>query len=105
MRNTQSPFRLAIDGPFPQVDCSWLNVLIILIKGRNDSKKGASSKTSFNRFSLFVKSGSENFILGKVNLNVPEADALTVVVRTVMQIIIFFKTHNFRIMEMGNIPG
>ena len=54
--------------------------------GRNDSKKGggASSKTSFNRFSLFVKSGSENFILGKVNLNVPEADALTVVVRTVM---------------------
>jgi len=49
--------------------------------GRNDSKKGggASSKTSFNRFSLFVKSGSENFILGKVNLSVPEADALTVV--------------------------
>jgi len=48
--------------------------------GRNDSKKGgASSKTSFNRFSLFVKSGSENFILGKVNLNVPEADSLTVV--------------------------
>jgi len=50
--------------------------------GRNDSKKGsggASSKTSFNRFSLFVKSGSENFILGKVNLHVPEADALTIV--------------------------
>jgi len=48
--------------------------------GRTDSKKGAaSSKTSFNRFSMFVKSGSENFILGKVNLNVPELDALTVV--------------------------
>jgi len=48
--------------------------------GRNDSKKGgASSKTSFNRFSMFVKSGSENYILGKVNFNVPEADALTVV--------------------------
>lgn len=49
--------------------------------GRTDSKKGgaASSKTSFNRFSMFVKSGSENFILGKVNLNVPEMDALTVV--------------------------
>jgi len=49
--------------------------------GRTDSKKGAggaSSKTSFNRFSMFVKSGSENFILGKVNFNVPEADALTV---------------------------
>ena len=28
---------------------------------------------------MFVKSGSENYILGKVNFNVPEADALTVV--------------------------
>ena len=41
---------------------------------------GASSKTSFNRFSLFVKSGSENFILGKVNVDVPEADSLAVIV-------------------------
>ena len=50
--------------------------------GRNDSKTGsggACNKTSFNRFSLFVKSGGENFILGKVNLHVPEADSLTVV--------------------------
>jgi len=49
--------------------------------GRNDSKKGASgaTKTSFNRFSLFVKSGGENYILGKVTARVPEMDIITVV--------------------------
>jgi len=49
--------------------------------GRNDSKKGASGagKTSFNRFSLFVKSGGENYILGKVTSKVPEMDIITVV--------------------------
>jgi len=49
--------------------------------GRNDSKKGVSgaSKTSFNRFSLFVKSGGENYILGKVTARVPEMDIITVV--------------------------
>jgi len=50
--------------------------------GRNDSKKvgGASSKTSFNRFSMFVKSGGENYILGKVSsVKVPDLDVITVV--------------------------
>ena len=40
----------------------------------------ATSKSSFNRFSVFVKSGSENFMLGKVNTSVPEQDVLTIVV-------------------------
>ena len=39
--------------------------------GRNDSKKqGGTGKVSFNRFSVFVKSGGENYILGKVNANI-----------------------------------
>ena len=41
----------------------------------------ASTKSSFNRFSVFVKSGSENFMLGKVNTSVPEQDVLTILVR------------------------
>ena len=41
----------------------------------------ATSKSSFNRFSVFVKTGSENFMLGKVNTAVPEQDVLTIVVR------------------------
>ena len=40
-----------------------------------------SSKTSFNRFSTFVKSGGENYILGKLNAKVQEADIIQVVVR------------------------
>jgi hypothetical protein len=47
--------------------------------GRDGSRK-TSSKTSFNRFSAFVKSGSENYILGKVNHAVPDADVITVLV-------------------------
>ena len=39
----------------------------------------ATTKSSFNRFSVFVKSGSENFILGKVNISVSEPEMLTVV--------------------------
>jgi len=43
-------------------------------------RKGpSSSKSSFNRFSVFVKSGSENYLLGKVKESIPEADALTVI--------------------------
>ena len=41
----------------------------------------ATTKSSFNRFSVFVKTGSENFMLGKVNTSVPEQDVLTIVVR------------------------
>lgn len=37
--------------------------------------------SSFNRFSTFVKSGGENFILGKLNANVQENDLIQVVVR------------------------
>jgi len=43
-----------------------------------DKKSSSTGKASFNRFSVFVKSGSENYILGKVNLQIPELDVLTV---------------------------
>ncbi len=50
--------------------------------GRSDSKKqSVSSMTSFNRFSTFVKSGGESFVLGKLNAKVMEADVIQVVVR------------------------
>lgn len=53
------------------------------VGGRGEARKfsAATSKASFNRFSVFVKSGSENFILGKINIHVPEPDILTVVDR------------------------
>ena len=53
--------------------------------GRGDSKRGGSAaaagggRTSFNRFSTFVKSGGENYVLGKLNANVQESDLITVV--------------------------
>ncbi|XP_059090678.1 sorting nexin lst-4-like isoform X1 [Tigriopus californicus] len=51
--------------------------------GRSDSKKAgtgaATTRTSFNRFSTFVKSGGENFVLGKINVNVQENDIIQVV--------------------------
>ena len=46
--------------------------------GRADSKK-ISTKTSFNRFSTFVKSGGESFILGKMDVKVQENDVIQVV--------------------------
>ena len=51
--------------------------------GRKSSVAASSSvtsKTSFNRFSTFVKSGGENYILGKLNAKVQEADIIQVVV-------------------------
>lgn len=39
-----------------------------------------ASKTSFNRFTPFVKSGGENYILGKISAKVQEADIIQVVV-------------------------
>jgi len=39
----------------------------------------ATSKASFNRFSVFVKTGSENYILGKVNLSVSESEVLAII--------------------------
>ena len=53
--------------------------------GRSDSKKAGTSgatsgRTSFNRFSTFVKSGSESYVLGKINANVQESDVIQVVV-------------------------
>jgi hypothetical protein len=53
----------------------------ISFAGRDGSRK-ASSKTSFNRFSVFVKSGSENYILGKANFPVPDPDVITVLAST-----------------------
>ena len=59
-----------------------------MFPGRQNSKKlsGAAAgvsggKTSFNRFSPFVKTGGENYILGKLNANVQESDVIQVVVR------------------------
>ena len=57
------------------------NVIIsgVLITGRKSSAATSNSKVSFNRFSVFVKSGSENYILGKVNVSVSEAEVLAIV--------------------------
>ena len=49
----------------------YFNLILSSSIGRNDSKKqGGTGKVSFNRFSVFVKSGGENYILGKVNANI-----------------------------------
>ena len=50
-----------------------------LFSGRKSSAATSNSKVSFNRFSVFVKSGSENYILGKVNVSVSEAEVLAIV--------------------------
>jgi len=47
---------------------------------RSEAKKqSAAGFTSFNRFSTFVKSGGESFVLGKLNANVQESDVIQVV--------------------------
>ena len=47
---------------------------------RSEAKKqSAAGFTSFNRFSTFVKSGGESFVLGKLNANVQEFDVIQVV--------------------------
>merc|ERR550532_1326389 len=43
------------------------------------SSVSTHGKTSFNRFSVFVKTGSENYMLGKVNFPIQEVDQLTIV--------------------------
>ena len=48
-------------------------------RGGNGRKQSASGRTSFNRFSTFVKSGGENFVLGSVNVNVQESDVIAVI--------------------------
>ncbi len=51
--------------------------------GKKTSTAGggaAAARTSFNRFSTFVKSGGENYVLGKLSANVQESDVITVVV-------------------------
>ena len=55
------------------------NAIINFVSGRKSSAATSNSKVSFNRFSVFVKSGSENFILGKVNVSVSEAEVLAIV--------------------------
>ena len=52
---------------------------LTLFLGRKSSAATSNSKVSFNRFSVFVKSGSENYILGKVNVSVSEAEVLAIV--------------------------
>jgi len=49
----------------------------VSVVGRKTS--AATSKASFNRFSVFVKSGSENYILGKVNFSVSEGEILEII--------------------------
>ena len=46
------------------------------------SKKNSNATgfTSFNRFSTFVKSGGESFVLGKLHADVQETDIIQVVV-------------------------
>ncbi|XP_023334885.1 sorting nexin lst-4 [Eurytemora carolleeae] len=47
--------------------------------GRQDGKKmSTTGKTSFNRFSMFVKTGSENYILGKMNIPVPDNEYIMI---------------------------
>ncbi|XP_040578914.1 sorting nexin lst-4 isoform X2 [Lepeophtheirus salmonis] len=45
----------------------------------NNKKGPVVSFTSFNRFSFFVKSGTENYILGKSNLKVDDSELVSVV--------------------------
>uniref|UniRef100_A0A1B6HWD0 Sorting nexin n=2 Tax=Homalodisca liturata TaxID=320908 RepID=A0A1B6HWD0_9HEMI len=46
--------------------------------GRSDSKS-TMPKKSLNRFSMFVKSGGENYIMGTLKLNVSDADKVYIV--------------------------
>jgi len=46
---------------------------------REKKSSVTTGKTSFNRFSVFVKTGSENYMLGKVNFPIQEVDQLTIV--------------------------
>ena len=75
------------------------------ISGRQNSKKLSSAgagvsggKTSFNRFSPFVKSGGENYVLGKLNANVQAEDVIQVVVRIVLLLFSkkFLRFHSYK---------
>ena len=70
--------------------------------GRSDSKRGgapsasgaagaagATGRASFNRFSVFVKSGSENYVLGKLKANVQESDLIQVVVMEIIIVVVY----------------
>lgn len=46
--------------------------------GRGEGK-GTVGRKNFNRFSTFVKSGGESYILGTVNISVPESDKVFIV--------------------------
>ncbi len=58
----------------------------------------ATSKTSFNRFSPFVKSGAENYILGKIHVPVPPAEIVSIVVRIISGIL--YTTHGAQIISL-----
>ena len=59
-----------------------LETFVYMTLGREGKKVSATSKTSFNRFSPFVKTGAENFILGKVHATVPPAEIVSILVST-----------------------
>jgi len=68
--------QLGVTGPTSNLSGSTGD--INSIGGRIEKKSSTSHKASFNRFSLFVKSGSENYILGKAQYPVPEGEHITI---------------------------
>lgn len=53
--------------------------LFILLLGKADNK-GTVGKKNFNRFTAFVKSGFESYILGSIKIPLQESDKITILV-------------------------
>ena len=72
-------------------------------------KPSVAGYTSFNRFSTFVKSGGESFVLGKLNATVQEADFIQVVVILLMNYDLRYfcnlRNVSYRTEEMENTAG
>jgi len=47
------------------------------------SDKALQAKKNFNRFSVFVKSGGESYILGTSKVHVPEGEKVYIMVRNI----------------------
>jgi hypothetical protein len=47
------------------------------------SDKAPQAKKNFNRFSVFVKSGGESYILGTSKVHVPEGEKVYIMVRNI----------------------
>lgn len=52
--------------------------MFISCKGRSEGK-GTVGRKNLNRFSTFVKSAGESYILGTVKINVPDSDKVYIV--------------------------